>query len=102
MGSENGFKASIFHEKCDNQGKTLTIVKSKSESIFGGYTDIAWTSEKKDLFENGNSFIFSIRNDQSIVKLKCLRKKNEVQHDKDVMAWFGHADNGLRITDDCD
>ena len=73
MGSENGFKASIFHEKCDNQGKTLTIVKSKSGSIFGGYTDIAWTSEKKDFLGNCNSFIYSIKNDQSIVKLKCLK-----------------------------
>jgi len=33
--------------------------------------------------------------------MRCLKKKNEVQHDKDFMAWFGHADNGFRISDDC-
>ena len=46
--------------------------------IFGGYTDIDWTSEMKELIGGNNSFIFSIRNDSSIVKLKCMKEKNEI------------------------
>ena len=38
--SKDGFDSSIFHEKCDNQGKTLTIIKSEFHEMFGGYTDL--------------------------------------------------------------
>ena len=30
--SVDGFAASSFHSKCDNKGKTLTIVKAKNKS----------------------------------------------------------------------
>ena len=43
-GSENGFAAEVFHNKCDNMGPTLIIVKSEHSKIFGGFTDINWTS----------------------------------------------------------
>lgn len=39
---------------------------------------IDWTSEMKELIGEGHSFIFSIRDDSSIVKLKCLKEKNEI------------------------
>ena len=31
--------------------------------IFGGYTDIPWTSENGFKVGNGNTFIFSLRDD---------------------------------------
>ena len=39
----HGFKAQAFHSRCDNQGPTLTIIKSGMGKVFGAYTDIAWT-----------------------------------------------------------
>ena len=30
-GSEDGFRASIFHLKCDNKGPTLILIKSEAE-----------------------------------------------------------------------
>ena len=44
-GSKDGFTAAAFHLKCDNKGPTFIIIKSESGKIFGGYTDIAWTSK---------------------------------------------------------
>ena len=44
-GSKDGFTAVVFHSKCDKMGPTLIIIKSEFELIFGGYTDIDWTSE---------------------------------------------------------
>ena len=38
-GSRDGFGACIFHQLCDHKGKTLTVVKTKSGSVFGGFTD---------------------------------------------------------------
>eukprot|EP01084_Bolivina_argentea_P030187 55972_1 len=60
--SENGFKAKDFHNQCDNYGSTITIIKSNFGNIFGGYTNISWTSSRwissaSDL----NAFLFLIR-----------------------------------------
>ena len=42
--TEHGFTATKFHELCDNKGKTLTIVKSTNNKIFGGYTPLNWNT----------------------------------------------------------
>ena len=42
--SRDGFGSGTFHRKCDNQGPTVTIVKSGS-NIFGGFTENSWTSK---------------------------------------------------------
>ena len=39
--SRNGWAASNFHACCDDEGPTVTVVKS-GNYIFGGYTDQSW------------------------------------------------------------
>ena len=59
--SENGTSSKDFHKKCDNQGPTLTLVKTTKNKIFGGFTPLAWKSHgglTKDL--NNQTFIFSL------------------------------------------
>ncbi len=41
-GSDHGFTASAIHNKCDNRGPTLAIVKSDNEQVFGGFTNVCW------------------------------------------------------------
>ena len=41
-GSRDGWEAKDFHRLCDNQGPTLTIVKSSVGRISGGFTTIPW------------------------------------------------------------
>ena len=38
----DGFKGSDFHRKCDNKGKTLTLIKTTKGYIFGGFTSESW------------------------------------------------------------
>ena len=48
-----------FHEKCDNKGPTLVLIKVKDGRIIGGYTPLSWDSSsgiKKDL----DTFLFSL------------------------------------------
>ena len=40
----DGWAASTFHSNCDGRGPTVTIIKVK-DSIFGGYTDVPWSSK---------------------------------------------------------
>jgi hypothetical protein len=60
-GSLYGFTNKKFHEICDNQSHTITIIKVKgSDEILGGYNPIAWKSEG-GYIEAKNSFIFSFK-----------------------------------------
>ena len=42
--------------------------------IFGAYTDIPWSSKRGSKNGNGNTFIFSLKDDFNFDKLKCLDK----------------------------
>ena len=39
----DGWAASTFHRQCDAKGPTVTIIKVNNY-IFGGYTDVSWSS----------------------------------------------------------
>ena len=43
-GTRDGMTSNKFHEKCDNQGPTITLIKT-DKNIFGGYTSISWSSD---------------------------------------------------------
>ena len=49
-----GWAASTFHSKCDGKGPTVTIIKVGSY-IFGGYTDVSWSSPSKCHFITSES-----------------------------------------------
>src|SRR5205823_9884258 len=57
--SKDGYTAAAFHEKCDNKGATIVVVKIKnSEQIVGGYNPLNWNSSET-LKSTYDSFIFS-------------------------------------------
>lgn len=61
-GTRDGFSAKSFHEKCDSNMGTLTIIKSDHGNIFGGFTTNSWTSEKALWLKDPAAFIFSLIN----------------------------------------
>lgn len=58
-GSRDGFGAKNFHQKCDNQGPTLVVIKSNHGKVFGGFTDVDWDSSNTWKTTN-NAFLFSM------------------------------------------
>ena len=58
--TQDGFTANEFHSKCDGESKTITIIKTNTNYVFGGYTSSAWNSEGDYIFDS-NAFIFSLR-----------------------------------------
>lgn len=57
--SEHNFSASKFHQLCDGKGPTLTIIRSTSKTLFGGYASKSWFSG--DIYEAApDSFLFSL------------------------------------------
>jgi hypothetical protein len=61
--SRDGYSRDKFHKFCDNQPRTVTLVKVKSSNeILGGYNPIEWTSDYK-YYTTESSFIFSFNDD---------------------------------------
>ena len=89
-GSRDGFSPKSFHSKCDNQGATLCILRSKDGDRFGGYTNIPWTSEGGQKQDKGKSFIFSVRESGAVVKLNHING-SEVGHNRDFSLIFYSA-----------
>ena len=59
--SRDGFGVEDFHKKCDGKNFTVTLVHTKNNKLFGGFTDAEW--DKSAEYKKGNKgFIFSINN----------------------------------------
>ncbi|CAB4439476.1 unnamed protein product [Rhizophagus irregularis] len=62
--SRDGHSPYKFHEICNNQPRTVTLVKVKdSKEILGGYNPLEWKSDE-DFSTTKDSFIFSFNNDE--------------------------------------
>ncbi|XP_067017556.1 hemicentin-1-like isoform X2 [Acropora muricata] len=60
----DGWAASTFHSNCDGKGPTVTIIQVGSY-IFGGYTDVSWSSPSRGscgFASSRKSFIYSLYN----------------------------------------
>lgn len=77
-GSENNFSAKIFHQKCDNRGSSLVIVKGENGRIFGGYNSAGWVPEangkKYYYYTAPGSFLFSLQHRE---KMGLKREDNK-------------------------
>lgn len=95
--SKDGASPVTFHEKCDNKGPTLTIVKTDTGHIFGGFNPISYISEPM-YNECEDSFLFSLSNGEEIKPVKCPVKRYMKQHaikqnEKMYSPGFGEIDS---------
>ena len=60
--SKNGSNSDDFHKYCDNKGPTLTLIKTKKNQIFGGFTPLNWNKGNSiTIYDPSNqTFIFSL------------------------------------------
>ena len=97
-GKKHGFKASIFHEKCDKKGPTITLVLNQFNTIFGGYAQLSWRNHgtsRTDL----NAWLFQFKPKMKIFTQKGNDGKS-VYHGKDYMSNFGGGGD-LKIGNNC-
>jgi hypothetical protein len=60
--TRDGFTASSFHSKCDGKANTVTIIKTSSNYVFGGFTAAMWSSPSSIIYgHDATAFIFSLR-----------------------------------------
>ena len=82
----DGFLASSFHAKCDMHPRTLTIIKTTNECIFGGYTSATW--DGMNVWKaDPNAFLFSLVNVRSVPQLMPIKVG-------DVQSIYCNAEHG--------
>jgi hypothetical protein len=64
-GSQHGYNQEAFHQFCDNQGPTLTVIKVKgTNEIIGGYNPLSWNKKSKSYENTEHSFLFALHSRQ--------------------------------------
>ncbi|KAJ5075798.1 pep-cterm sorting domain-containing protein [Anaeramoeba ignava] len=87
-GKRDGFFGYKWHNICDDKGKTLVVIKTKDNYIFGGFTQVGFTNDKSKwrkedrkyysgYIKDSNAFIFSLRNDKNDRKPEKFPIKEE-------------------------
>ncbi|KAJ5076273.1 pep-cterm sorting domain-containing protein [Anaeramoeba ignava] len=59
----DGFNSQNWHNAVDRKGKTLVIIKTKQNFIFGGFTQVGFNGNS-GWIKDSSAFIFSLRNDK--------------------------------------
>lgn len=77
--------------KIDQKNPTMVLVLSDKKCVFGGYTPIAWSRSGDQKKNDGSSFLFSVRNDNTIVKCEHIDRKYECFHSSDTLVSFGEG-----------
>jgi hypothetical protein len=68
--SRDGNTIQAFHDKCDNKGATIVVVKiENSDQLVGGYNPLLWDSSGRSL-STADSFIFSFKSKNNIQSAK--------------------------------
>jgi len=82
-GSRDGFEASEFHTKCDDEGATVTVIKDSDGYLFGGFTDMPWTSEDVNCSTN-KAFLFFLHCHSGLgpTKLKQMGDGDEAMYNQ--------------------
>jgi hypothetical protein len=61
--TENGDDSESFFKKCSNMGPTVSLIKTKEDRKFGGFTKAEWTDQKGRIkLRDENAFLFSLDN----------------------------------------
>ena len=59
-GAEHEFDTEIFHDMCDNEGPTITVIHNEYDHIFGGYVSKSWNCDKGEI-EDRAAFLWVVR-----------------------------------------
>ena len=95
-GTDNGDDCGTFFHKCSKMGPTVSLIKTKKERIFGGFTKVEWTN-KKIMLKDENAFLFSINNKE---KYDILKPENAINciPDKCTLIYGNNNDRyGIRL-----
>lgn len=95
--SRDGFTAQSFHKRCDDCSPTMSVIKSSSGYVFGGFTTVPWSSTHQDK-SDARAFLFTLENPHRIKPTKYVINERSaafaISHRKTNGPTFGSTHNG--------
>ena len=86
----DGFEVETFHNKCDNKGATLCIIKNEYDYIFGGYTSLSWNNPINSEYKHDkHAFLYNYYPIYKIIPLKDKSTEYAVRHQQHYGLAFG-------------
>eukprot|EP00357_Protocruzia_adherens_P016222 CAMPEP_0114977066 /NCGR_PEP_ID=MMETSP0216-20121206/3027_1 /TAXON_ID=223996 /ORGANISM="Protocruzia adherens, Strain Boccale" /LENGTH=748 /DNA_ID=CAMNT_0002338075 /DNA_START=104 /DNA_END=2350 /DNA_ORIENTATION=+ len=85
--SRHGISSHEFHKRCDGHANTVIVVKTGKDAVFGGYSDVAWSSESGQKASK-ETFLFSLTDGKG---RKAVRF--ELREGFEQQALFHHGKN---------
>ncbi|KAL0220974.1 hypothetical protein RCL1_000828 [Eukaryota sp. TZLM3-RCL] len=99
--SRDGFTATAFHQKCDNQSNVLVVFKTKNGNIAGGFSPTAFSSNNS--YQNSpGAFLFRVKHPSysSPQKFHLKTTGNDIYCHSSYGPTFGGG-NDVRIVNNC-
>ena len=97
---KDGDSAKVFHEKCDNIGPNISIIKTLDNLIFGGFTTNNWSTQTKTK-KDDSAFVFNCQTK----KIHNIKKgENSIYCSKNLLINFYNDKGGystLVLPDNC-
>ena len=73
-GTRDGMEPATFHRLCDDQGPTITIIKSTNGLIFGGNTTASWSGNGAKTCDKTSLFTLTKPQEDLPMKFDCIPK----------------------------
>ncbi|XP_045161344.2 interferon-induced protein 44-like [Mercenaria mercenaria] len=88
--TRDGCNATTFHQKCDNQGATVTVLYNQQGSVYGGYTSSDWYSTGSYYIDT-SAFLYQLRysNTPTPVKFPYNNNGNSIYKQANYGPTFG-------------
>ena len=94
--TDNGDDSETFFDRCSKMGPTLSLIKTKKEKVFGGFSKAEWIKKNK-MIKDEDAFLFSINNKE---KYDILKPENAINciPDKCTIIYGNNNDRyGIRL-----
>ena len=84
--SRDGCSAQTFHQKCDGQGPTVTVLYNTNNTIFGGYLSQSWNSNGGYIVDD-SAFLFRLQYNgvSNPLKFPIQRINNECRYNEQYL-----------------
>ncbi|KAJ5080654.1 e3 ubiquitin-protein ligase trim56-like [Anaeramoeba ignava] len=96
----DGFNSQNWHKAVDGKGKTLVIIKTKDNFIFGGFTQVGFKHSSGEYINDSSAFIFSLRNDKGDripAKFTCKEPQYAICSNLNYGPIFGNNGDDFRL-----
>ena len=87
--TRDGCDATTFHQKCDNQGPTLTVLYNPQGSVYGGYIGQSWVGSPWTTDTTAFLFQLKFSGNEQRTKFPVVNSCKAIQYDSNFGPLFG-------------